>query len=56
MALLGWWTLLDNVWGATPILAKKNKPTIGTIGGQMTFQNSFTKEVFVSKTKYPPTS
>jgi hypothetical protein len=42
------------VRGATHVLAKKNKVTIGTIGIQMKLQDSFTKGVLVGKVKYPP--
>jgi hypothetical protein len=41
------------VKGVTHIFAKKNKVIIGTIGNQMTFQDSFTEGI-ASKTKYLP--
>jgi len=44
----------QHVRGATHVLVKKNKAAIGTIGIQMTLQNSFTKGVLIGKTKYPP--
>ncbi len=47
-------TIGQHVKGATHVLAKKNKVAIGTIGNQMTPQNSFTKGVFTSRAKYPP--
>ncbi len=40
--------------GATHVLVIKNKAAIGTISSQMTPQNSFTKGVFTSRAKYPP--
>ncbi len=43
----------QHVKGVIDILAKKNKATIGTIGSQMTFQDSFTKGL-ASKAKYQP--
>ncbi len=43
----------QHVKGVTHILAKKNKATIGTIGSEMTFQDSFTKGL-ASKAKYLP--
>ncbi len=47
-------TIGQHVRGATHVLVKKNKAAIGTIGIQMTFQDSFTKGVLVGKAKYPP--
>ncbi len=38
-------TIGQHVRGATHVLVKKNKATIGTIGIQMTLQDSFTKGV-----------
>jgi hypothetical protein len=43
----------QHVKGATHVLAKKNKVVIGTIGSQMTLQDSFTKRVLVGKIEYP---
>jgi hypothetical protein len=40
----------QHVRGATHVLAKKTK---ASIGNQMTFQDSFTKGVFVGKVEYP---
>jgi hypothetical protein len=47
-------TIGQHVRGATHVLVKKNKATIGTIGSQMTPQNSFMKGLFTSRAKYPP--
>jgi hypothetical protein len=44
----------QHVKGATHVLAKKNKATIGIVGIQMTLQDSFTKGVLVGKVEYPP--
>jgi hypothetical protein len=42
----------QHVKSATHVLAKKNKASIGTIGSQMTLQDSFTKGVLVGKVEY----
>ncbi len=47
-------TIGQHVKGATHVLAKKNKATIGIVGIQMTLQDSFTKQVLISKVEYPP--
>lgn len=38
--------------GVTHVLAKKNKASIGTIGNQMTLQDSFMKGFLVGKAEY----
>jgi hypothetical protein len=40
--------------GATHVLAKKNKATIGIVAIQMTFQDFFMKGALVGKVEYPP--
>ncbi len=47
-------TIGQHVKCATHVLAKKNKASIGTIGSQMTLQDSFMKGVTISKVEYPP--
>ncbi len=42
----------QHVKGVTHVLAKKNKASIGTIGNQMTLQDSFTKGFLVGKVEY----
>jgi hypothetical protein len=43
----------QHVRGATHVLVKNNKVAIGTIGSQMTFQDSLMKGVLACKVEYP---